>query len=442
MSLPSLPSWIPFSIGFGMLHVFIVSAQTLSKLRTDSRIRVDRTLLRALGLGLSLRVVAAFLIPALLFAVQDAPFLDPNGASDDWAYHREAVNVMQGWLQGTPYEIPHILSAYTGYIYFCAFLYYVFWPSTIVARLGNAVVGTILIVHVYKIARHYGSEKTASRAAILTAVFPNLVIFSSLQYRDTIIAFIVVFGVWTLIRIVHHSRWEYLPGFVFCLFAMSHLRSQFMYGLILVAVLYFVLSLFNRGVLPMPSSEAAVIALSLAVVATGVVFVSVLDVDVFQFDRFAEFRSSSIQKFGLPPAAEQVMTHPLMILVELVMIVILPIPTFVLGDFALLSLLTTPGRVVWFLLLPFAAYGLYGLLAEDFIDSFPLYAFTGGTILGMFVMFELFGLRKLVAIMPFFIIFASLGLERSDRSDSWYHLYLLAIATVILGYNLFRAWVL
>ncbi len=79
-----------------------------------------------------------------------------------------------------------------GYSGFLGLIYKVFGSGLLVAPIANALLGTLLVVLVHRLARVYVDEKRARAAAIIAALHPGLIAYSPVLMTEPLAALLIV----------------------------------------------------------------------------------------------------------------------------------------------------------------------------------------------------------------------------------------------------------
>jgi hypothetical protein len=103
-------------------------------------------------------------------------------ALDDQRYAALGSQVAEHWAGAGPF--PEELYGRRGYYVWNALLYTLVGFVPLAPTLWNALLGGIAVVLAYRIARSLGGDAAARVAALLTAFFPSLVLWSSLNLKD------------------------------------------------------------------------------------------------------------------------------------------------------------------------------------------------------------------------------------------------------------------
>ncbi len=79
-----------------------------------------------------------------------------------------------------------------GYSGFLGLLYKAFGSGLLVAPIANALLGTLLVVVVHRLARRYLSERRAQAAAVVTALHPGLIMYSPVVMTEPLAALLIL----------------------------------------------------------------------------------------------------------------------------------------------------------------------------------------------------------------------------------------------------------
>lgn len=126
---------------------------------------------------------------------------------DDWAFHTMAwlqAQVWQGKLEGLPEPYASYAAGYmqasSTYWRLMAAVYFLLGPSLLSAKIINSLLGSLIIVPIFEMARHLFGGRAARVAAVLTAFFPSLLLWSLLTLRDAPALFLVSLVIWGAMR--------------------------------------------------------------------------------------------------------------------------------------------------------------------------------------------------------------------------------------------------
>lgn len=142
-------------------------------------------------------LLVGFVLRATL-AIVDAVVVRLPGAADGVGWDRVAALYARNGLDGA---LEHIGTGHDLYIWCMGVLYATFGRSALMIQSINVLLGTIVVVAVYRLSSDLGADRVASRRiAWLTAVFPSLIFFSSVLLREVAVSLPLLFSVVYLVR--------------------------------------------------------------------------------------------------------------------------------------------------------------------------------------------------------------------------------------------------
>lgn len=144
------------------------------------------------------------LLIRLFLAVAVTPQVDPYiFAGDDVWYDQLGWGIAKHWQETGTYSLPDDLPAAVTIVYniYNGIVYYIFGHAPLVPKVINCFVGSFIAIYIFFITRHLFSRKAAILAAFLTQFFPSLILWSTLNLRDTFIIFALVMIIWKIITL-------------------------------------------------------------------------------------------------------------------------------------------------------------------------------------------------------------------------------------------------
>lgn len=299
-----------------------------------------------------------------------------------------------------------------GWLYFNAMVVAVFGPnSELLPRLWNAIIGSLVPVLCYLLATKVGATARAARlAAALTCCFPSLVLWSSLNVKDG--------DTYVLIL------WALLIG----LDLQKQLRVRDL--VLLVAILVVIFSLREYLVLPLMASivlaqlvarrhilaKAWVLGIVLALLVPLFLWLPGLSDWLL---RVTSIDTLSSTRLGFAYGAQSAFIPGLEAHSPIELLGFLPtgLLYFLLGPFpwsqgSTLQLITAPEMLLYYVLLPFIVAGVWRSLAMRPMQSLPVVAFLGITVVGYALTVANFGTvyRLRGQILIGMLSFAAIGL--------------------------------
>jgi hypothetical protein len=186
-------------------------------------------LLILIGISLKNRDVAPTILAGFFCRVGVALFTAyvypiPNMEDGVWWHYAAVINSKQGVMASFEY----FKTGHTLYIWLMTFLYALFGPSKLMIQGINVFFGTLIIYNVYKLSLViWHRPKAALRASWIVALFPGLIMYSSLVLREVAVAYPLSLGV---------------------LYFARYFRERHFYLLVLAVLSFLVSMAFHTGV--------------------------------------------------------------------------------------------------------------------------------------------------------------------------------------------------
>ncbi|MBI4520894.1 MAG: glycosyltransferase family 39 protein, partial [Gemmatimonadetes bacterium] len=346
--------------------------------------------------GLSL--LAHYLLPVAFFA------------PDQFTYQDVGWRTLLYWRgQGTqPWQVGGTMEV--GYFYWNALLYFVFGFRPVAAKLFNCFFGIWASMVAYRIAGELAGQGVARNTAVLTALFPSLVLWSTQNLRDTIVLLLLVVIVWLTLRLRQRPTAGSFVGLVLVMALLAVVRD-YMAVMVVFALTGSFFITPRRGLV-------ANVFIGLALFGVAVAAYSQLGLGA-QWVEAANFEAIQAQRTALAIGGtafqpQVVISTPVQGLqylpIGLLFFLLAPFP-WQLGS--MLSLMTLPEMLIWYGLLFFVAYGGLFLLRERFSRVEPILLFVSLTT----VIYALVegnagtAYRHRAQVVIFLLIFAGVGLE-------------------------------
>ena len=180
--------WISFA-SIEVLGFFLFTSQLSKKWRGISTIKFRQ---KIFWTALILRVIWVVFSYYFFIAQTGEPFDFVMG--DSYSYHtwaRIASNTFSEKGFGQFFE-SRLGYSDLGYPMFLTVIYLIFGDSIIIARLIFALLGAWTCVLVYNIAKRNFDEQTARISAIMAMILPNLIYYTGLHLKESVMVFLVV----------------------------------------------------------------------------------------------------------------------------------------------------------------------------------------------------------------------------------------------------------
>jgi len=142
-------------------------------------------------------LLLAFAIRAIFALVHYYIVPLPDSQADALSFERLAAQWAQG---GVGNVLSHFQTGAHLYSWILSVLYSLFGRSPLMAQGLNVVFGTLIVWNVYRISASIWGERLGKRAALCTALFPTLVLYSAITMREVAVVYTFTLGAMYLIR--------------------------------------------------------------------------------------------------------------------------------------------------------------------------------------------------------------------------------------------------
>ncbi len=179
-------------IVLGVLEVSIFFLLTSNYSKKWSVLPAKQFIKNVFGIAFVLRLFWVFFSYFFYLNQTGQPF--EFGAADSLGYHEGSA-----WLAGESWRevVDYLITSRnsysdSGYPLYLVFVYKIFGPNIIVARLLKAVWSSWMCVLIYKLASRNMEEKVARMAGLFAVLMPNLVLYCGLHLKETEMLFLSV----------------------------------------------------------------------------------------------------------------------------------------------------------------------------------------------------------------------------------------------------------
>jgi len=418
---------IPFfslSIVLGLLGVSIAKSQSSG----DSAFQV-----KLFAISFVIRVILAILFYQYFVSNIGEPFL--SFGNDDFGYHTRALDLASNWASSGIYYPSHHAAGYDSLI---ALFYLFLGPVPLVVRLLNCFAGSLAAVYSYRIGNYLFGKKIGRLAGFLIALMPDFLFWSVVQYRDIIIAVLLLYLVWFFI-----ARFNLkisftdliIPIIMWIFFVLLHPHGAF--GL-LAAIILYVGIMFRREIKERKSVFSArkifVWAILIILFIGSFWFIYELKTEtLYSILDIGENREAGLQKrsdqeslsnifFGKSGGIEGIAVN----FIRFFFPVFIPVPSLSLQ---LEKIFLSLGSVIWYFLFPCSVYSIFYFIKKKRNDTMLLISVPIIFLMGIFIFFYSGSFRYKIQFMPLLIILSAFGISRVKR---WFMLYISML--YILGF--------
>jgi hypothetical protein len=440
-----MTSFLPTILALVILGFFGIALTTASRRQPGS---LAGDLLALFLLALAVRCGAALLVNLWLNTATGTPFLF-GYLGDDYRYHSIATGLAHRWSQ-EGFSLPAVL--YTrGFETGLGTLYWLLTPSVWVGTAANVVMGSLIPVGTYRLLRSIDQPETAWLAGVLAAIFPPLVFWSTVLYKDTALTVLILVVMIAGTEVLRFGRIWTLAVVVAVVTALgiAVLRLQSLLIVALALVMFALLrprvrrwSLFEvtsrllTGLLAAGLVIAVLRTPSLAAEGTDLTWYLGLDrIDLFYETRSLAFqtRSDSVESFFLSLPLQFVASFFLP----------LPLVADVGSQWQATEHVMLAGNLVWLWLMYYVLIAVWEAAPEERRAWIPVLVMVIATGVAIAVRGYALIYRHKVQMYPFAIMLAAVALHRTAEGRWPRHrvgafFYTGSTLLVIVLYNFVR----
>ena len=305
------------------------------------------------------------------------------------------------------------------HFYLYAIFYYLFGFSQLAAKFINSLfsVGTAILI--YYIAKDVFNRRVAKVAAILSAFFPTIILWSVTALKEPISSFLFVLAIFSTQRFIFLKKTRYL-FLVAISFANFFIRYQFGIFIILVSLICLFISFLRSKFLRL---TIIMVIFAIMIIPTAREKINSLESKLINrinilvgMQRGSSSAGSSAYRI-YPENLERVSSVKQLFSLSFVFSVAKGFIVFLLAPFpwsisSKLQLVTYPQVVLWYFLLGFALLGIAYALRYNFKKSiFVLFfLFSSALLSGMASGNIGSAMRHRDIITPLFLLFSAVGL--------------------------------
>lgn len=363
--------------------------------------------------------------------------------ADDLSYHQKSITIANTIGQNG-YQQGYRLAAFyfpvnIGYCYASGVLYHWFPDlNTFLIRIINCLLDSLSAVLIFQIASLvYSDIKVARWSGMLTAVFPVSIVLASVQYKDTVVIFLFLVSVLSLLNLFKRLTWNHAGRLLVSLGLLVTVRIALIAIICIAGVLYIV----SRYGLKKAFFITAIFVTGLFLLIRYVYPIEGL-LHVYSFSFLSEIGQRVSRQYMVTAAAENSLAFMIqqqgglwaLYLFHAALFIVGPLPDGKLGIFAAIL----PGVWLWYLLLPAAAAGIYYSARNKIRYSGFLILLCGMIFCMTVVSLNGSNFRYRQQVMPLFLILAAAGLLYLKHVRLVYLCYLSAGALIGCVYLLIK----
>jgi len=359
---------VPGAVALGAFLVLAYGVLLHHGHRLDSREQADPAVLDRRYLAYL--VLAGFATRVLIAAGLRHFGLNEVIAPDEETFHINGVQFCR-WLEGeTPYRLSYRLldSLQVGYFYLVGGVYYVFGVKPFLPVLINCVMGSLIAIPVFRIAKELHSREAARISALLVTFFPSVLLWSTMLLRDSIVILILLLIIISVMELRKHFSLVNLAAFLGLLMLLGTLRQYLFIMVAASAVASFVLGRAGRTAKSLVVGMLVIFGLLVVMRFAGFGVWELERASLFHLNQRRQFNSMTGSAGSLAPEVD--ISEPISALTYLPvgMLYFLgsPFPWQVLSTRQIMAL---PDVLLWYALLPGIFMGLFHLVRNRFRDA-------------------------------------------------------------------------
>jgi hypothetical protein len=303
----------------------------------------------------------------------------------------------------------------SGFIYFVAAVYYVFGRNTLLVQLLNATLGSLTAIVILELGLLIYDRRTAFRAMLLTAFFPQVIFWSAALYKDAAVMLCIALNILALLRLKSRIRVRDLVLYSATAAALVWLRFYIFSAIAIATLSGFLVRQGRRPLLALTAQFAAVLAVIVLLLLTPagnelLTTTHFFDLQQLQISRF-DLAASAKSGFASDADVSTLRGVLSVLPAGVANLLLAPFPWKVMG---LRQALALPDVLVWYALLPALVYGLVSAVRFRLSQTMPILVFTTTLTLayGAFLGNAGTAYRQRTQVMIFYFLFIADGLER------------------------------
>jgi hypothetical protein len=301
-----------------------------------------------------------------------------------------------------------------GMLYLVAFVYSAIGRNMLAIQFINAAVGAATAPVIYHVAQHlFNNMRVSKLAALLTAFFPSLILWSSQGLKDGLIVMALALAILATLQLMRRVTVGQILVLMGCLLVLMSLRFYVFYMMSAAVVGSFVIGMKAMNTQAFVQRFLAVAAMGLAMTYFGVVRSA-----GEQFDKYANF--DAVQRSRLYKAksagsgfAKDVDVSTTggaltVIPIGLVYLLFAPFPWQLAS---LRQSIALPEMIIWWMCFPLLILGSWYVIKHRLRDISPILLFTSMLTLA----YSLFqgnvgtAYRQRSQLLVFYFIFVAVG---------------------------------
>ena len=348
--------------------------------------------------------------------------------TDGEGYKNEGWSIAQRWHKAPEDRIKkRVLYSYS---YFNAVIFYLFGYKPAIPRIINCFFGALTVIFIYLITKEIFNKKIAILSSLLCSFFPSMVFWSAQNLKEASYMFCIISVIWIVIKLQTEDKkikfvyflltipllfyLHFMKIYIFNFLAYAVILSFFItirkkmiwkniiYGICFIIIFSLIGKHMNNYSLLFKKPVKIVVETTQGKNAE----LSSTLVEINQIRKRCSTGGSVYKKnVDVSSPKKAIAFLP----TGMTYFLFAPFPWQTKG---LLQRLTIPEMLVWYLMVPFMLYGLFYALRFRWREISCILIYMGITIVLYSITLPNIGTfyRQRVAIIPFCLIFASIGI--------------------------------
>jgi hypothetical protein len=311
-----------------------------------------------------------------------------------------------------------------GMMYMVAAIYKVVGRNALATQFVNCVLGAATAVLAYMItAEIFPNRRVARAAAVLTAFFPSLIIWSCQGLKDGPIVFLLALSMLAILKLGDRITFRYLAALALSLVGLLTLRFYVFYIVALAGAGAFILGRRRLTAQSFARQLIVITVVSLALAYFGVSHYATQQFEMYgsghelqrlRLDAAQSAESGFGQDLDVSTTSGAISAIPM----GLTYLILAPFPWQLVS---LRSMLTLPEMVVWWCAIPLLVLGAWFTVRHRIREIAPILIFTSLLTLTYSITQGNVGTayRQRAQLLVFYFIFVAVGfvLMREKRED-------------------------
>ena len=214
-------------------------------------------------------LITALLLRSLLLIFDQYDLVNlPDSGQDTKKFDRLAIEfssnyglmVVFDFLKGDSYLISRFISIF----------YTIFLPSEFMSRSLSVALGTASVYLVYQLCLLLWDHRSATRAAWVMAIFPSLILYSSLALREVYIVFFLLTGLIGIVKFLRNKTITLFLQIILSFFTLMFFHGPMILG-VFIFLSYLLLSLVKKQLIKVDSLKIDIFSLFFIVASTTIV---------------------------------------------------------------------------------------------------------------------------------------------------------------------------